>query len=649
MKTKKLFLKLTGITLLILLFFACRQESILAEKQTNSNTISFLKLSDLKNEIKNKDINIIKKVGNNTNNSTAKINSFSNYFILDTLNIKKLDYNNKSTYTFRVYNSEQTPNNYYNLVLHNTNGKWIETLLKIKKDNSNKKTIEVIYDSRYGNVTTINPAFASTMRTCVGTFDVYEFHCTCPPEWGECDGCSECISTHQETFIYDCSDNGDGGDGSSGNPPSGGSGGGGGGNSSTPTNPYNDFTFSANDSLYMICAEGDTQCMSNVQNIIATSNFFNSLGLNGLTLSSYNNIFFLVKDYLANGNSEQVMAERINLVGSWMRLQDNSTEEKKLSNYKFAYWALNYFVNVNSDGFEYYKNHPLDFNIILMDGIETSDFDFANESMNTITDILINNQNGTLNSLDISWPNLDNLKQKVKQAISYGVYTTAKYTRNYIYLPMYKMGVKYPSTVNWSNKAIDKIRIDAVTPLVNFNPNSMSWADLFNIWLFELTTGHFSNNTINFTNASNVVNGNNVYNPSTNAVKNFPKGNDTPGGNLLNIQSKLANGLSIGQTTNGYFKYDVNAFYSTLSNANIGIQMLGSFPIVAKVISKSGNTAVVQFTITNDLGWASGTRFIKGTNGSGNLGVIDDKDVGIGIHLGGTITNIFTWTETVNF
>lgn len=345
MKTKKLFLKLTGITLLILLLFACRQESILAEKQTNSNSISFLKLSDLKNEIKNKDINIIKKVGNNTNNSTAKINSFSNYFILDTLNIKKLDYNNKSTYTFRVYNSEQTPNNYYNLVLHNTNGKWIETLLKIKKDNSNKKTIEVIYDSRYGNVTTINPASACTMRTCVGTFDVYEFHCTCPPEWGECDGCSECISTHQETFIYDCSDNGDGGDGSSGNPPSGGSGG---GSSSTPTNPYNDFTFSANDSLYMICAEGDTQCMSNVQNIIATSNFFNSLGLNGLTLSSYNNIFFMVKDYLANGNSEQVMAERINLVGSWMRLQDNSTEEKKLNNYEFAYWVLN-FLTENSD------------------------------------------------------------------------------------------------------------------------------------------------------------------------------------------------------------------------------------------------------------------------------------------------------------
>jgi hypothetical protein len=68
------------------------------------------------------------------------------------------------------------------------------------------------------------------------------------------------------------------------------------------------------------------------------------------------------------------------------------------------------------------------------------------------------------------------------------------------------------------------------------------------------------------------------------------------------IYSKLANGLSVGQIVEGYFKYDTGAFYLTLSNANLGIQMLGSFPIIATIISKSGNTAVVQFSITNNLG-----------------------------------------------
>lgn len=214
---------------------------------------------------------------------------------------------------------------------------------------------------------------------------------------------------------------------------------------------------------------------------------------------------------------------------------------------------------------------------------------------------------------------------------------------------MVKVGKKYPSTIYWSNKGIDKIRLEAVTPMVNFNENTMSWSDLFNIWLFELTPNKYANNIINFTNSSNIINGNNIYNPSTNAVKNFPKGNNTPGGNVLNIQSELANGLSVGQTKTGYFKYDVNAFYSTISNSNIGIQMLGSFPITAKVISISGRSAVVQFHIYNELGWESGTRFIKGQNGGGNQGVIDNKNVGEGLHLGGTIINNFTWTETINF
>lgn len=212
---------------------------------------------------------------------------------------------------------------------------------------------------------------------------------------------------------------------------------------------------------------------------------------------------------------------------------------------------------------------------------------------------------------------------------------------------MVKVGKKYPSTIYWSNKGIDKIRLEAVTPMVNFNENTMSWSDLFNIWLFELTPNKYANNIINFTNSSNIINGNNIYNPSTNAVKNFPKGNSS--GVILDIQSKLANGLKIGDTADGYFRYDVNAFYSTISNSNIGIQMLGSFPITAKVISISGRSAVVQFHIYNDLGWESGTRFIKGQNGGGNQGVIDNKNVGEGLHLGGTIRNNFTWTETINF
>lgn len=181
---------------------------------------------------------------------------------------------------------------------------------------------------------------------------------------------------------------------------------------------------------------------------------------------------------------------------------------------------------------------------------------------------------------------------------------------------------------------------------MNFNEDTMGWGDLFNIWLFELTPNHYTNNTINFTGVSNIVNGNNIYNPITNAVKDFPRRN---GNKVLNICTDLANGLPQGGIKSGYFTYDVNAFYSTLSNANLGIQMLGSFPITAYILSKTTNSAVVKFTINNDLGWESGTRFIKGQPGKGNEGVIPNKPVGSGLHFGGTITNVFTWTETINF
>lgn len=324
-------------------------------------------------------------------------------------------------------------------------------------------------------------------------------------------------------------------------------------------------------------------------------------------------------------------------------------------------WAKSYLTS-NYDAREYFSKNPQDLDVIFYTDVDFSnadDVDFINTSTNTIVDLLINNKNNTLSNLDYSWPNLDDLKQKVKNAISKGIYTTAKYTRDYLYIPMVKLGNRFPSTIYWSNKGIDKIRLETVAPMVNFNENTMSWSDLFNIWLFELTPNKYANNIINFTNSSNIINGNNIYNPSTNAVKNFPKGDwkDTSVNPPLlvpyldKLKSSLQNGtLTTGSTLSGYFNYNTNAFYATVfQQQNLGIQMLGSFPITGKVLSKTSHSAIIQFTISNDLGWESGTRFIKGQNGGGNQGVIDNKDVGDGLHLGGTITNIFIWTETVEF
>ncbi len=681
---KKISFRLLA-TLVILTAFlhSCRQENLLAEQEIHRKNLkvsvldydqvrsrkSLSKtLSDLENKFFRKALN-----------AKSIQDSILDGAVIETNKVLLIEEGNKETYTFPV--SRTYPNDVVeNLVLRKNadnsfSGALFQySLTKIEKEQYIKGTpinLSGKVRSFVINNISIN-AKGGTYSYFEGCWEyIYETHPCAGSEhhsYGAACPLAGTPSQAQPNEIIaaynHCGEESGGGGSSSGgssgpgtgapgtgsSSPGAGSGGGGSTGSYIPSNPYNTFMFISYDDLYLLCSEGDTYCAENWANMSATVNVFTALGRNGLILPSYTATFNLVKDYLVANNfspdAKDFISERLNIVGNWIKLQDNSTDEKRLKNHEFAYWALNYFMNSTQESVNYYKNNPSDLDIIKMEDIDGSGYEFANESANTITDILINNQNGTLNSLDISWPNIETLKLKVKQAISYGVYTTAKHTRNYLYLPMYKMGQKYPSTIYWSNKAIDKIRIEAVTPMVDFNTNTMKWGDLFNIWLFELTPGKFVNNTINFNNSSNVITGNDIYNPSTNAVKNFPKGEPSI---LSTIKTNLANGtFNVGSPAiTGYFTYNVNAFYSTISNANIGIQMLGSYPIKANVLSKSTYSAVVQFSISNNLGWESGTRFIKGPNG--NQGIINDKPVGSGLHLGGTIANIFTWTETINF
>jgi hypothetical protein len=359
-------------------------------------------------------------------------------------------------------------------------------------------------------------------------------------------------------------------------------------------------------------------------------------------------IFYYLEDNNFSPSSKDIMSFAINLFS-------HNTDDNNVCQIDWFYFQnwLNWYNNyklTNTNANTYFKNNINDLEYLYFPNFNLNDPDdveAANTVANVITDYLIAEKNGTLGNLSSNWPTLEALKQKVKHWISKGIYTTAKYTRDYIVIPMNTYAINNPNKVNWLNEnMIDKIRIDAVAPIVNFNPNTMNWGDLFNIWLFELTPISGLSNTIFFSDYSNVVNGNDIYNPATNAVKNFPKGNPSI---LPLIQSGLANGtFNVGSPPLvGFFNYDVSAFYSTISDVNIGIQMLGSYPITATVLTKSGNTATVQFTINNNLSWESATRFIKGTNG--NIGMIDNTAVGEGLHLGGTITNIYTWTETITF
>ncbi len=279
----------------------------------------------------------------------------------------------------------------------------------------------------------------------------------------------------------------------------------------------------------------------------------------------------------------------------------------------------------------------------------SSDVEFAGNLSALSHDLLIANQNNTLNQLQANWPNWEKIKQNIKNSIAQGVHQTAKVVKTY-----YDEVIDDPYINNAATRVVLNAYIDAlrneIKQTTNMNKDTMKWQDLFNIWLFELMPNPYS--SISFTWDSNVINGNTLYNASTNAVYTFPKGdyedpvthNKTP---LINkLKASLSNNsIGVGSILNGYFKYDFAQYYATLSNQNIGIQMLGSYPVDAKIISKVNGVAVVQFYIYNVLGWDSATRFVQTSNGT--IGFIHNKEIGEGLHLGGNLKNNYTWQETI--
>ncbi|WP_449388475.1 hypothetical protein [Chryseobacterium lineare] len=366
---------------------------------------------------------------------------------------------------------------------------------------------------------------------------------------------------------------------------------------------------------------------NNVQDNLLYANIMNFLRQNG----SYQDSWALINDILVEHNPDlgigvlNFLIQNTNI--SWLEFQPffNFFKSFTANNSNVTWQQLeNWFIKGQLD----YQN--------------SLDVAFAGDLSALSHDLLIANQNGTLNQLQASWPNWEKVKQNIKNSIAHGVHQTAKIVKTY-----YDEVSSNPYTNNAATRVVLNTYIDAlrneIKQATNMNKDTMNWQDLFNIWLFELMPNPYSG--INFTWSSNVINGNTLYNSTTNAVYKFPKGEP----DMMNdVKNGLNNGsLNVGDSITRYFHYNFTQYYATLSNQNVGIQMLGSYPTKATVISKSGNSAVIRFYIYNILGWDSGTRFVQTNNGT--IGVIPNKEIGEGLHLGGNLINTYTWEEVIVF
>lgn len=78
----------------------------------------------------------------------------------------------------------------------------------------------------------------------------------------------------------------------------------------------------------------------------------------------------------------------------------------------------------------------------------------------------------------------DDLKNKIRQAIANGITSTAEFTHK-IFKKVFKFSRRISSSITYINSVLETIN-DAASTVTNTNPQTCTFADLFNMWLFEL-------------------------------------------------------------------------------------------------------------------------------------------------------------------
>ena len=218
-------------------------------------------------------------------------------------------------------------------------------------------------------------------------------------------------------------------------------------------------------------------------------------------------------------------------------------------------------------------------------------------------------------------------KAEIKQAISTGITSSAELTHK-MYSKLSAIAINHPSSISYINIVIDGVRAAAST-VIDTNPNTCNWTDLFNMWMFEL-----GNNPLNF---------------------------NGPSVTVTSLQSQQgvsqARSIALNQIANGDLNpipphgwtYGQQAFYNGMANGNIATSFLGSYTTNVTITVLPNGHHMLTFTVTNPSTWDSATRLRIDNNGDGvHDGIFPnhERNAPNTLHIGGNFNQIWTWTET---
>ena len=175
------------------------------------------------------------------------------------------------------------------------------------------------------------------------------------------------------------------------------------------------------------------------------------------------------------------------------------------------------------------------------------------------------------------------------------------------------------------NAIADKLH-DLGTHAVDTNPKTAGWGDLFLAWLVEAGPRDWH------------------FGPDDKTTQDLKKEVGIQNAREA-VKKKLAAGAAVPFVYNTGWMYGVNQFWNSLKTANTADEFLGSYDIKVEVQTHDR----IELTVTNKTGWESGTRFRKAApSGGGHQAMVPARDRDAqGIHLGGNMTETWTWRESI--
>jgi len=217
-------------------------------------------------------------------------------------------------------------------------------------------------------------------------------------------------------------------------------------------------------------------------------------------------------------------------------------------------------------------------------------------------------------------------KQALREAIANGITTTAELVHT-IYNRLSSIAEEYPSSIGYINVLVDGFR-DAIDDLIDTNPASSTWVDLFNMWLFEKGA-----NPILF-NGSSVSTETLVIQEGVNEAREI-------------AIERIENNDLDGSPVSHQWMYGQEEFYDGITTGNLETAFLGTYRVDIIITETIGGNFQLQFSVSNTSSWESATRFRIDNDGNGaHDGIFDNKPRGEGIHLGGNFIQEWSWTET---